>query len=240
MLYVDIGSSGGINPLFIDSFKGSKFIACDPLDQKSLESLVAIEDGGGSLEFLGETLIWDKNETVPFYICQKRDVSSIFTPNQKFIDKFLHPERFNVVEVLDLPANTLDGLVEDQIDYLKIDVQGASFEALTGAKNQLTENSPMLEIELEFEQVYENQKLIEDTLTMLRNFNYSILHMELHHWSKKPQYFQNSDVGSTLVWAQVFFGVPPHILKSKGVNLEIRKKIAHTLKFYSYEDDFDL
>ena len=47
MLYVDIGSSGGFNPLFIDSFKGSKFIACDPLDQKSLESLVAIEDGGG-------------------------------------------------------------------------------------------------------------------------------------------------------------------------------------------------
>ncbi len=240
MLYVDIGSSGGINPLFIDSFKGSKFIACDPLDQKSLESLVTIEDEGGSLEFLGDTLIWDKNETVPFYICQKREVSSIFAPNQKFINEFLHPERFDVVDVLDLPATTLDSLVKDPIDYLKIDVQGASFEVLTGARNQLMSNSPMLEIELEFEQVYENQKLIEDTLTMLRSYNYSILHMELHHWSKKPKFFQNSDVGSALVWAQVFFGVSPHILKSKGVNLDIRKKIAHTLKFYSYEDDFNL
>jgi len=239
MLYVDIGSSGGINPLFIESMKGAKFIALDPLDQDSLKSLRSTKESGSS-QLILENLIWDKNETVPFHICRKREVSSIFAPNRKFIDKFQYSDRFDVVDTIMLQANTLDSLVKDPIDYLKIDVQGASFEVLTGARNQLTENVPMLEIELEFEEVYKNQKLIADTLTMLRNCNYNILHMELHHWAKKAQYFQNSDVGSTLVWAQVFLGASPHTLKSKGVNLEIRKKIAHTLKFYSYEDDFNL
>ena len=98
----------------------------------------------------------------------------------------------------------------------------------------------MLEIELEFESVYEKQKLISDTLLFLRSYNYQILHIKLHHWAKKPHYYQNSKVGSVLVWAEVFLGVPTHILKLKGINLEIRKKIARTLKFYSYEEDLKL
>ena len=47
MLYVDIGSSGGINPLFIEEAKGSKFIACDPLDHDSFKSLKNIKERGG-------------------------------------------------------------------------------------------------------------------------------------------------------------------------------------------------
>jgi FkbM family methyltransferase len=239
MLYVDIGSAGGINPLFIESIEKAKFIAVDPLGQDSPKSLRAIKESGSS-QLIVENLIWDKTEMVPFHICRKREVSSIFAPNRKFIDKFQHSERFDVVDTIMLQANTIDNLVKDPIDYLKIDIQGASFEALNGARNQLIENVPMLEIELEFEEVYENQKLIADTLKLLRIYDYNILHMELHHWAKKLQYFQNSDVGSTLVWAQVFLGASPHTLKSRGVDLEIRKKIAHTLKFYSYEDDFNL
>ena len=47
MLYVDIGSRGGINPTFIDEFEGARFIACDPLDDQSLKNKKEIESRGG-------------------------------------------------------------------------------------------------------------------------------------------------------------------------------------------------
>jgi len=144
------------------------------------------------------------------------------------------------VDTLELKADKLDNLIDERIDYLKIDVQGASFEVLEGAKNHLQDSVPMLEVELEFEQVYENQKLIEDTIKMLRKYDYNILDMQLHHWASKPNFYNNNNVGSILVWAQVFFGVSPRILEAKEVNFETRKKIAKVLKFDSYEDEFCL
>jgi FkbM family methyltransferase len=239
VLYVDIGSSGDINPSFIDAFAGSKFIACDPLDELIIESQKGISRSGGALDFIGKTLVWNKKDTLPFYVCQKREVSSVLKPNEQFISKFLNPERFNIVDTLEYQADKLDNLLNDRIDYLKIDVQGASFEVLEGAKKHLQDSAPMLEVELEFEQVYKNQKLIEDTTKMLRKYDYNILNIQLHHWATKPRYYKNNNVGSILVWAQVFFGVPLRTLEAKSVDIEVRKKLAKVLKFDSYEDDLN-
>jgi FkbM family methyltransferase len=241
MLIVDVGSKGGVVPILKNALDETRFIAFEPLESSESGDLKEGNfkwGGEGAKEILSNTLVWNKKTNLSFHVCRKREVSSVFLPNVEFISNFLNPERFDIEDTLTLKADKLDNLISEDIDYIKVDAQGASFEILEGAYLHLMNNSPMLEVELEFEPIYKNQKLFEKTTTMLRDLNYSIIHMELNHWANSLKHFQNSHLGSTLVWAQVFFAVDPSVLKAKNVNLDGRRKIAKALKFDSYADKF--
>lgn len=239
MLIVDVGSKGGVVPILKNALDKARFITFEPLESSEsgdLEEGNLKWGGEGEEEILSNTLVWNKKTNLSFHVCRKIEVSSVFLPNVEFISNFPNPERFDIEDTLTLKADKLDNLISENIDYIKVDAQGASFEILEGSNLHLINYSPMLEVELEFEPIYKNQELFEKTVTMLRDLNYSIIQMELNHWSNRLKHYQNSHVGSTLVWAQVFFAVGPNILKAKNVNLDSRKKIAKALNFDAYAD----
>ena len=198
MLIVDVGSKGGVVPILKNALDEARLIAFEPLESSESGDLKEGNlkwRGEGAKEILSNTLVWNKKTNLSFHVCRKREVSSVFLPNVEFISNFLHPERFDIEDTLTLKADKLDNLILENIDYLKIDAQGASFEILEGSNLHLMNYSPMLEVELEFEPIYKNQKLFEKTLSMLRDLNYSIIHMELNHWSHSLKHFQSSRAG---------------------------------------------
>lgn len=62
-------------------------------------------------------------------------------------------ERFNVVDSIELPTSTLDLLDLNDIDFIKLDIQGGELNALKGAKESL-EKVIALEVEIEFQLIY--------------------------------------------------------------------------------------
>jgi FkbM family methyltransferase len=243
MVIVDIGSRGGVIPILKSALPEAKFLDFEPLEETQIGDIKTTNLKrlrAGELATHSNSLVWNKEITIPFYVCKKRELSSVFRPNKEFISNYIDPSRFDIEHVFNIKADKLDNLVNENIDYIKIDAQGASFEILEGAKAHIDRNAPMLEVELEFEPIYKNQKLFEHTLSYLRDFNYNILHMEPHYWAKKRKFYDNKQVGSSLVWAQVFFAASSRSLIDKNVNLETRRKIARVLKFDSYVDELSI
>ncbi len=95
---------------------------------------------------------------------------SLFVPNRKLLEKF-HNLHEAVTLVAEHPIQTrrlddIPGLGE--VDFLKLDVQGAELMVLQGAERTLND-VVMVQVEVEFVELYENQPLFADVDRYLRS-----------------------------------------------------------------------
>ena len=100
-----------------------------------------------------------KKKQISFNLCKKPEVSSVFKPNNEFLERFPEAERFEIVDINSSESSTLDiELGNIQIDFVKLDIQGSELFALMGMQNQLS-SCLGLEIEVEFSSLYKKQPL---------------------------------------------------------------------------------
>ena len=82
-----------------------------------------------------------------FYLTEKGQVSSLQEPNIEEIKKFDNQKRFQVKKIMDIPCTSLERVMDkyqDEIDYLKIDVQGHEKYIIESSENILTNTSPWI------------------------------------------------------------------------------------------------
>jgi len=99
--------------------------------------------------------------------------SSLLKPNTPVISQF-HGlgEYMEVLNIKAVQTTRLDDLEEiSQIDFLKIDVQGAELQVFQGAKNLLG-STLLIQTEIEFVELYENQPLFADIDNYLRTLGF--------------------------------------------------------------------
>ena len=129
--------------------------------------------------------------------------------------------------------NKLDTLVEQGIvppaDFLSIDAQGAELMILNGASNQLRNSVVGVFLEVEYQRLYENQPLFEDTKARLEKDGFR-LRTELN-----VQYFTtpNSGPDGVKMVAEALY-----LLKPEGIDpIRARKlnKISAILSPYTFE-----
>lgn len=114
-------------------------------------------------------------ETKTFRNCNRAYTSSFFEPNTKLLKKFQNLA--NLTEVVsreDVGTKRLDDLDEELkgSDYLKIDVQGAEVEVFRGAANLLRNEIVVIQTEVCFVPLYENQYLFAEIDQELRQFGF--------------------------------------------------------------------
>ena len=116
--------------------------------------------------------LWSKETELVLNINKSAGTSSIFEPNISFLRQFDDSERFDAVSKIILKTKTIDGLVDTgeltDLDFMKIDVQGAELEILKGGLNYLKNNLVGLEVEVEFSSIYEDQPLFSEVETFVR------------------------------------------------------------------------
>ena len=99
--------------------------------------------------------------------------SSIYLPNREFIDQFPEASRFDTLDKLGIKAKTIDGLSSSgqmpQVDFAKIDVQGAELAILEGGQNHLADNLVGLKVEVEFAELYSGQPLFGEVEAFVRD-----------------------------------------------------------------------
>jgi hypothetical protein len=131
------------------------------------------------------------------YVNAFEETNSLFPANRisDEIDKLTMNVSKEVVTV-----TTLDSFAKtyglDCINFLKIDVQGGSFEVLEGASTLL--QAQMIKIpyvEVEFVQIFNGQRLFSDIELLLRSFGY-----------KFQTFFNVNHIKSgQMVWADALF-----------------------------------
>lgn len=102
-----------------------------------------------------------------FYECQNPLTSSLYRPNAAMLEKFSCIS-LPVVGEHDIQTHRLDDLAEIQdIDYLKLDVQGAELDIILGAP-RLIQSTLLVHTEVEFIPIYSDQPLFGDIDVALR------------------------------------------------------------------------
>ena len=102
-----------------------------------------------------------------FYECQNPLTSSLYRPYAAMLEKF-SCIALPVVAEHDIQTHRLDDLTEIQdIDYLKLDVQGAELDIILGAP-RLIQDTLLVHTEVEFIPIYSDQPLFGDIDVALR------------------------------------------------------------------------
>ncbi len=138
-------------------------------------------------------------------LTRSRGCSSFYQPNYNLLKSYPEMDRFQVEASVKVETTSLDGLYEDRIlsdaDFLKIDVQGAELDILKGAERLVRQNVLGLQVEVEFQPLYEGQPLFADVDTFIRTqLGLQIYDLRKTYW----KYSEGVNIGSPK--GQMVFG----------------------------------
>ena len=108
-----------------------------------------------------------------FYSTKMPSCSSLLKPNLSILGDFYDfPEWLEIKEKTNIQTYRLDDILKDQdIDFIKLDIQGSELTALKNGVNTLNK-SVVIEVEVEFIQQYENQPLFAEVEIFMRKHGF--------------------------------------------------------------------
>ena len=154
----------------LEHFPNSKIIGfeienevCDKMNQKAPKGV----------EYYPYAL-GEKNEKKKLYNTQNPMCTSLLKPNEKLIRLYNNLEDAYLKDETEIDTITLDAFVDkyklDDIDFIKIDVQGAELDIFKGSKKTL-KNIIKIICEVEFVPLYENQPLFGEVCKFLSQYD---------------------------------------------------------------------
>lgn len=177
-------------------------------------------------------VVSDAKGDINLNFCRKPQVSSIYTPNKKFINLFPDSIRFDVLEKKILEAKKLDDINIYNPDFVKLDIQGGELKALFGGKKTI-ESSFGLELEVEFLPLYDDQPLFGDISSFLSKKGFEFIDfVNLCRWERDS----HSGFGQC-IFGDALYLKPPEIVINQ--NKEI-SRISSYLAILLLYKRFDL
>lgn len=148
-----------------------------------------------------------------FHVARFPGCSSLFPPNADFIDRFTAmgasgPDgNFTVVDQVPIQTHKLDDVLDEAVDFLKLDIQGAERDVLACAPRVLSE-ALVIESEVLFVPLYEGQADMAELTLLLRAHGFQLLELrDVHRRSVAPFLAgrtPNAPVGQW-TWADALF-----------------------------------
>ncbi len=146
-----------------------------------------------------------------FYVTNTGMTSSLLRPNLKFTDLFNCLSEFmQVSAIVDVSTVRLDDVLEIRTqgcDLLKLDTQGSETEILAHA-SEILKKCLMIQVEVEFVQLYEHQPLFADVDRLLRAQGYMFHRFSgLQGRTYKPLMLNNDPVAamSQTLWSDAIY-----------------------------------
>ena len=172
-----------------------------------------------------------KDEVVKFGLHYNGGESSIF-PFEKYYNKWFRGGNEEYVkEYIELRSNSLDELIDEDVDVIKLDTQGTEYEILESAKKCL-KSTLIVESEVEFIQMYEGQKLAHNVFEIMHNMGFELLY--LNRVFGQSSEFKGESRGQ-MIFGDALFGIS----REKAINLNVTKKIKYVALLLNYgHNDF--
>lgn len=156
--------------------------------------------------------------------------SSVYDFSKSYSRWYRSDQKNPVESVLTLNSDCLDNLISEDVDVIKLDTQGNEFEILGGASKCLND-ALMVEIEVEFVQMYEKQKLAHDVMTKMYDSGFELLY--LNRVFKSSAEFKGISRGQ-MIFGDALFGVSRD--KALTLSAEKQKKYCALLINYGHLD----
>lgn len=190
MITIDVGAANS------DLVKqpGKIYVMFEP-DPGAFQELELKHAGDQSIYIFNKGL-WKEKKNVTLYLTKKRECSSLYKPNMTMI-KILknvfsnkNVDRFEVEKELEISVVRMDSILEQVvedliskghskdsifIDRVKIDTQGSEYEILQGMGKYI-DIVKEIEVEVEFVELYHDQKLFEDIDSFLSSKGFQFSH----------------------------------------------------------------
>ena len=176
IIALDIGAQGGFNS---DNYFSEKYNSF--FEDILIEPIEAEADKLKKNKYIINKGIWSKQEIKKLFILDKRlGSSSMYQPDVKNFD--LHNIRkdncneYDITQTVEINCDTISNLLSElnlkNLDYLKIDTQGAELEILNG----LGEYKPLLiKVEAHIFSMYKNVPSWHKLLNLLYELNYVVI-----------------------------------------------------------------
>lgn len=144
-----------------------------------------------------------------FYICNNTMTSSLYPPNSELLDRFQNLENLTqVVNTAPVDTVRLDDIPEvGNVDFLKVDVQGAEADVFDGAPRVLRDTI-VIHTEVQFAPMYRGTPLFSEIDIQLREHGF-VLHRFAGIGSRtfKPLIVNNNvnTRGTQLLWGDAVY-----------------------------------
>ena len=192
--------------MLLDHFSGSEIYAFE-VDKRECEKLNKICKKG--MKFFPYAL-GKKKETRNFYETYMPVCSSLYKPNEDLIKLYNNLNIAYLKKATEIETISLDEFLNNHdlgnLDFMKIDIQGAELDVFAGSKKTL-EKILMIVSEVEFVEQYIDQPLFGDVSSFLNNYNF-MFHKFLGFGSRtlKPITLgENKNLGTQLFWSDAIF-----------------------------------
>ncbi|MBY0384805.1 FkbM family methyltransferase, partial [bacterium] len=171
---VDIGASGGLNQRWKPFLPLLRTVGFEP-DQNEF---LRLQNTPQQVWF--DTAISEKKQKKTLYITKSQTNTSLLKPNLSLLNQFqwspTEPQdNHSIVKEVEIDCDSLDNVLSShQIhpDYLKIDTQGTELDILQGAVQSLKNHFFIVECEVEFAPIYQNQPLFSDVDLFMREHGF--------------------------------------------------------------------
>ena len=179
IIALDVGAQGGFNS---DNFFPKKYniffedILIEPIKEEA--------EKFEKKKFVINKGLWSKKEKKKLFILGNRlGSSSMYEPDEKYFS--LHDikdkdfNNFKITQTVEVECDTLSnqltGLNINNLDYLKIDTQGAELEILKGIGNY---RPLLIKIEAHFFSMYKNVPSLHQLMNYLYEINYVLIDLK--------------------------------------------------------------
>ena len=176
IVFLDGGARGGLDDTWLWLENILDIIAFEP----ELEEFQSLNTSDVNRKSKNNKIfpyaIHNKNEKLNLHVTRDGASSSLYIPNKNYVSRFTFSKDLEVIKENEVKCVTLDSLYDQfpkgGIDILKLDTQGNEYDILIGGKKTL-KDVLVVDIEIEFIEMYKNQKLFSEVDEILRNNNFT-------------------------------------------------------------------
>jgi len=150
--------------------------------------------------------IGKNSKDVAFNLYKNRRHSSIFKPGERYYSIY-SKEIDPIEETVLLKSRPLEDVYSQEKlrspDFIKLDTQGSELDILVGSKSIIS-NASLIEIEVEFTEVYQGQPLFHDVMKFMIDNGFELLYLN-RVFDHRRKVFSGKSRGQ-LTWGDALFG----------------------------------
>lgn len=234
---VDIGASGGIHARWSGSPCGLRAVLFEP-DPREFDTLTSMAPHTWTVI---NSALSDRSGDIEFRLARKQQVSSVYPPNNAFLEKFPDPDRFQTVKTITIRADTLDNQLKingiQDVDFIKIDAEGYALPILKGGGESLPAVIG-LELEVEFLPLRQGQPLFPDVHGFVQERGFELVDLRRYFWRRAGTGNYGNTVKGQFVFADaLYLRTPERVLSMPGIS---EAKIFRAVVVYLSYGYFDL
>lgn len=222
IVLADIGAAGGIHERWRGLGAGLKIMGFEP-DQRAFSELKSSKQAIWINAALAEH---EGNATL--LITRHQTNTSLLRPNRTVVDSiYQNPADFDIVKEVVVPCTTLDLASEQSGVFpaaIKIDTQGTELSILKGGLKCIERSLLVIELEVEFIELYQDQPLFGEVDAFLRKQGFILFDLGNLLMLKRGRYMFPRERKGQLVAADALYFRSPDSLVNLISNLSGESK----------------